>query len=239
MTRGFDPRTRALRWGLFLLALAGVLVVTGPQAVASIQSWFLQEHDALPWIATRIFGLLSYLALTVSVAYGLLLSTEILDAVTHRAVSFTLHQDLAAMGIGLGMVHGALLSLDATMPYSPVELLVPFAGPYRPIWVGVGQVALYLMVVIYASFSARRRIGQRAWRMLHSLTLLAFVGATAHGLMSGSDTGLTWAFLGYLLCAAIVAFLVAYRIVLSLTRPGRLGGPSRRSVTPVEVDMRA
>ncbi len=54
----------------------------------------------LPWYGIRIFGFLSYFALAGSVLYGLLLSSHLLDRVAHRAVSVTLHQDLAMSGSG-------------------------------------------------------------------------------------------------------------------------------------------
>jgi sulfoxide reductase heme-binding subunit YedZ len=213
--RGLSPRTRPLRWGLYLLLLAVVLGLTGPAALGAATRWLATEHDKLPWFGTRLFGMLSYLAVALSVIYGLLLSTGVLDAIAHRAVSFTLHQDLAAIGLGLGMVHGALLMLDRTVPYTPAQVLVPFAGPYQPLWVGIGQIALYLMAIVYASFYARRRIGQRAWRLLHYATFLAFLGATAHGLMAGSDTSASWAFWTYVAASVAVTFLFGYRVTLA------------------------
>ncbi len=58
------------------------------------------SSTACPWYVTRTTALLAYLAITGSVIYGLLLSTKILDRLTHRAVSFTFHQDLASIGLG-------------------------------------------------------------------------------------------------------------------------------------------
>ena len=49
------------------------------------------------------------------------------------------------------------------------------------------------MVVVYASFAARKWIGARAWRRLHWATYLVFALATVHGLAAGTDSGATWA----------------------------------------------
>jgi len=218
---GLDPRTRRLRWGVFLAAVVTALAVTGPGAIASAQVWLGQEQDKLAWYGIRLFGMLSYLALTLSVLYGLMLSTGLLDAIAHRVVSFTLHQDLAAIGLSLAFVHGALLTIDSTMPMSPVALLVPFDTAYRPIWVGAGQIALYLMAITYFSFSVRRRIGQRGWRLLHYTTILAFIGASAHGVMSGTDTPAAWALWMYATSVATVAFLFVYRVITAIGGRGR------------------
>jgi predicted ferric reductase len=217
-----------LRWGLFGLVVAGVLVVSGPTAVTSVGHWLSTEQDRLPWYTTRVVGFAAYGALSLSVIYGLLLSTGILDALAQRTISFALHQELAAIGIALALVHGAALTLDHTMPYTLLELAVPFAGPYRPLWVGAGQLALYLSVAVYASFSLRRRLGQRAWRTVHYLTFLAWLFATAHGLMSGTDTSAPWALWSYAATAAAVAFLFGYRLIRSVA--GRVSRPQIQGV---------
>lgn len=235
---GLDPRTRRLRWGLFGLAVAIVLLVTVPAAVGTLVDLARLAPDRLPWVATRIIGFLSYFAIAGSVVYGLLLSTGILDAIAHRPVSFALHKDLSAIGLGLAGVHAVLLGLDSTVPFSLVEILVPFAAPYRPLWVGVGQVGLYVLAVVYASFSLRRRIGQRAWRSIHYLTFLAFAGATAHGILSGTDTGAAWAWWSYVGTTLAVIFLTAYRIALAL-EGRRAAADARPAGGPGPLDLRA
>jgi len=192
-----------------------VLCLTAPSAINTTLDWASNHQDSLAWYASRILGFLAYGALAISVIYGLLLSTGILDAIAHRTVSFSLHQDLSAIAIGLTALHGSLLALDTYVPQSVVELAVPFAGPYRPIWVGLGQLGFYLMVVVYISFYVRRRIGQRGWRLLHYTTFLAFVGATAHGLMSGTDSSAGWAFWSYAIASALVGFLLVYRVTVA------------------------
>lgn len=234
--QGLSPRTRLLRWGLFGLAMTMILYATAPGAVANAADWVGAHQDSLPWYATRFLGFLAYCALAISVIYGLLLSTGILDAIAHRVVSFTLHQDLSAIAIGLTALHGAVLALDTFVPQSVRQLIIPFAGPYRPEWVGIGQVTFYLMIVVYASFSVRRRIGQRAWRLLHYTTLLLFAGATAHGLMSGTDTPAAWAFGTYLVATVAVVFLLIYRITLGLASSLRAAA---RGKAPVREELAA
>ncbi len=218
---GLDPRTRLLRWTLFLGIVAIIVAGTGGAAIETLSGWLRDEYERLPWYVTRITALLAYLALTGSVVYGLLLSTKVLDRIAHRAVSFTLHQDLASIGLALALVHAAVLMLDRSVPYSPLEVVVPFSGPYRPIWVGVGQVTLGLTLVVLLSFYVRKRIGQPNWRRLHYLSFVAFFGATAHGLMAGSDSGADWVYLGYLAMTAIVVFLFVYRVVLAVAQRRR------------------
>ena len=213
--RGLSPATSLTRWGLAGIAIGIALGATGPSAVRSLLDSLATGASSLPWQWSRLLGFGAYFALTASVVYGLLLSTKILDAIAHRPITFALHQDLAAFGLGLAGVHGALLGLDRSVPMSIAELAVPFAAPYRPFWVGLGQLAFWIAVVVVASFYVRRRIGQRAWRLLHYATFLAFVGATAHGLGSGSDTATFGRWL-YLIATDVVAFLLVYRIASAI-----------------------
>ena len=219
--RGLSSESAWLRWAVFGLIVGAIAVLTLPQAVGIVAQWLWTQQESLPWYSSRILGFLGYWALTASVIYGLLVSTGILDAITHRAVSFSLHQELSAVGIGLVALHGAVLALDTFIRQSVVDLIVPFSGPYRPVWVGVGQVAFYLMIVVYASFYARRYIGQRGWRLLHYTTFLAFVGGTAHGLMAGTDTTAPWALWSYAGASIAVVFLLGYRITLSVASRAR------------------
>ena len=187
--RGLSPRTTLIRWGLFAIAVGIVLGTTMPFAVDGLIRLAGSAPERLPWVATRIIAFLSYFAIAGSVIYGLLLSTKILDAIAHRPVTFALHQDLAAIGLGLRRhPRGRSSGSTRRQPFGFAEMLVPFASPYRPLWVGVGQVALYLVAIVTASFYVRRRIGQRTWRLLHYVTFLAFAFTTAHGILSGTDT---------------------------------------------------
>ena len=213
--RGLDPRTRWLRWGLLAVALGIVIGTTGPRALDALAQTWATNRSMLPWVFERLFAFLAYLAMTGSVVYGLLLSTKILDAIAHRPITFTLHQDLASIGVGFAAVHGMLLALDAKVPFTLAQIAVPGLAPHAPIGVAFGQVAFYLAAIVIASFYVRRRIGQRAWRTLHYVTFLAFLGATVHGIFAGTDSGTPWAWWLYVGSTVVVVFLLVYRIALA------------------------
>jgi DMSO/TMAO reductase YedYZ heme-binding membrane subunit len=230
--QGLDPRTRFLRWGLFAVAVGIVVGSTAPSAAHSVATAWEANRSSLTWLVERLAGFLAYFAVAGSVIYGLLLSTKILDAIAHRPITFNLHQDLASIGLGLAGVHGALLALDKTVPFSLQQIAVPGLSPHAPVAVAAGQVAFYLMAIVIASFYVRRRIGQRAWRLLHYLTFLAFVGATAHGLGAGTDSGSAWAWWIYVVATVAVVFLFGYRILMSIgARRGRSAVPTSRVAT--------
>jgi predicted ferric reductase len=236
--RGLNPRTRPIRWGLLAIAIGITFGATAPAAFHGLSVAWTTNRGILPWVFERLFAFLAYGALTGSVIYGLLLSTKILDAIAHRPISFALHQDLASIGLGFGAVHGMLLALDKSVPFSLAQIAVPGLAPYSPLAVAFGQVSLYLTIVVVGSFYLRRRIGQRTWRTLHYLTFLAFVGATVHGIAAGTDSATPGAWWLYVASSTAVVFLLAYRITLSVagrvvpatTRPARVAAVAANPV---------
>lgn len=222
--RGLDARTGLIRWGLAAVAAGLVIGATVPGVVDGLGAAWTGNRQALVWLVERVLAFMAYFAIAGSVVYGLLLSTKILDAIAHRPISFTLHQDLSAIGIGLAAVHGMLLAIDTNVTFTIAQVLVPGMAPYQPLAVAVGQVSLYLAGIVLASFYVRRHIGQRAWRTLHYLTFLAFAGSTIHGIAAGSDTGTPWAQAIYLGAATITVFLLTYRIGMSVAERAERDG---------------
>jgi predicted ferric reductase len=209
-------------WIAIAVATGAVLGATGPTAMERIGAVVAIQPGLLAWYSVRALGFLAYFVLAASVLYGLLLSTKILDTIAHRPVSFSLHKDLAIVAMILATLHAALLVFDQSFNFTIRSIVVPFESPYSPVTVGIGQLTFYASVVVTASFYVRRHIGQRAWRILHYVTFLSFIGATFHGIASGSDTSSGWAFWVYLVPTTLSVFLLTYRIVVSISnRMGR------------------
>lgn len=174
-------------------------------------------HDPTFWLLARASGLTAYLLLSLSVLAGLAVKTRPFGKAVRPAAQTDTHRTLALLGLGMVALHGAALTLDQTVRIPAWALLVPFATGYRPVAVGVGVLAAELTLLVYASFSLRRRIGARAWRRLHYATYAVFAAATAHGLAAGSDSAQPWAFALYLGATAAVVAATAWRILV--TRP--------------------
>jgi predicted ferric reductase len=237
MTRagGFGVRSFLLRWALPAIVIGIVAGAAVPAALHGLGVAWDTNRMSLPWLFERVFAWLAYLAMTGSVVYGLLLSTRLLDAIAHRPISFTLHKDLAAFGIAFASVHGALLLLDTSIGFTPLQILVPGLSPYQPVALAFGQVGLYLAIVVLASFYLRRRMSQRVWRTLHYVTFLAFIGSTVHGIAAGTDTSTPWATGIYIGAAVAVTFLLTYRIAVSVATRMGLGPESRASSALAEL----
>jgi sulfoxide reductase heme-binding subunit YedZ len=70
------------------------------------------------------------------------------------------------------------------------------------------------MVLVYASFSMRKRIGPKNWRRLHWATYAIFGMATVHGMAAGTDTSRSWAFVLYAGAVASVTAAAMWRFLV-------------------------
>jgi predicted ferric reductase len=200
---------RELGFGAALL-IAGVTIgiAAGPAAGALAST----SPEKLFWTGSRITAFLAYLAFGGSVAYGLAMTSGILDAIVGRPVSFSLHQDLALVGLAFTAAHVFLLLGDSYIGYDVVSLLVPSISPYKPVPVALGQIAAWVGVAVILTTYLRKWIGVKLWRRLHTLSTVVFVLATAHGVLSGSDTRLDAIWWIYVVSTLAILFLAVYRL---------------------------
>ena len=180
------------------------------------------KTDPTFWLLARASGLAAYVLLTTSVLAGLTVKSRPLGPRVKAAAAIDLHKFVSLLALGAIAVHGVTLVLDSTVRISVAALFVPGLSPYRPLATGIGILAAELMVLIYVSFSLRRRIGVRNWRRLHYFTFLVFGAATVHGLAAGTDK---WAFGLYAASVAAVTSLTAWRVI---TKGGKVNAPVRQ-----------
>jgi sulfoxide reductase heme-binding subunit YedZ len=175
-------------------------------------------HDPTFWILARAGGLTAYVLLTLAVLAGLVLKSRAFGARLRATAVADTHRTLAFLALGFTALHGVALVLDSTVRVTPLALVVPGLTGYRPLATAFGVLAAEIMVVVYASFSLRKRIGAKMWRRLHWATYAVFALATVHGLTAGTDSNRSVALALYLGAAGAVTTATAWRF-LSLRVP--------------------
>lgn len=192
-------------WWLGHLDLLGLL--------ARLWVQLIPDADKSAWYLSRAAGTVAYLLLAGSTIWGLLLSSRIVADRVPPPLALAMHGALSWLAIGFATFHAFVLLGDGSYTYRILDLLVPFVGPYRPLWVGLGTLGLYGAVVTSASFGLRLRIGQRWWRRLHTLTFAIYVLVTLHGLLAGTDSSDPGARALYLGSVLVVLLLLNYRLL--------------------------
>jgi predicted ferric reductase len=170
------------------------------------------------WYLTRAAGIVAYLLLFASVSLGLVMTTDLFPRRLERFRVFDLHRFVAILALALSVFHALIVLPDAFIGFTLPELMVPFASPYRATWMAAGVFALYVSVVVVASFYLRPLVPYAAWRALHYATFGVFVLAVAHGAGAGTDTQSMWARDMYAATGFVVFDLLVIRLVRGTTR---------------------
>jgi predicted ferric reductase len=194
--------------GLFLLALLGAIATRAGWIVASPP----RPQGTGAWMFSRATGLVAYVALSIDVIVGLLVSTRSADRLVQRGQLIDVHGWLSPLTLALVLAHAVVLLADRYVRFDIVDVFVPFASGRWSLAVGVGVLAGYLMLVVHLSFGMRKRIGTTTWRRLHYLSYAAFVLVTIHAMAVGSDRANPWFASVYAVLLLVVASLLALRI---------------------------
>jgi sulfoxide reductase heme-binding subunit YedZ len=166
------------------------------------------------WYASRGIGLTMLLALTATVVLGTVTSGRWKADGWPRFLTADLHRNLSLIALTLLPLHGLTVVLDSYARLGLTDILVPFASPYRTLWLGLGVLAGELLVAVVATSLVRRVLGYGAWRLVHWAAYAVWPLAVLHGLGTGSDTASGWALVLYIGCGGAVLLAVLMRLAL-------------------------
>jgi sulfoxide reductase heme-binding subunit YedZ len=192
-------------------------------------------NDTLLWYTTRAAGVVSMVLLSGVMALGLLTRARAGGRRWPRFLTAALHRDLSLMALGFLALHIVTAVVDPYTHLGITPAVIPFGSYYRTFWLGLGTVALELMLAIAATSLLRTLIGPRAWRAVHWLAYACWPVAIAHGLGTGTDAGSLWMSAITVACVAGVLAAAAWRLLSPgdpLAREKRAAG---RSTTPEAV----
>ncbi len=182
----------------------------------------LDLHGPGLWYATRATGLVAMLLLTVSVLFGIITAGRFASEDWPRFLSQGLHRNTSLLVLAFLALHVGTTVADTYTSIPLAAAFVPFASAYKTAWLGLGAVALDLLLALVATSLARRRFGHRAWRRVHWLAYACWPVAVAHGLGIGTDRTATWVLGLSMGCVLAVLGAAAWRVVTAV----RLG-PAR------------
>jgi len=173
------------------------------------------------WYLTRATGLVALVLLTATLVLGIVASVGWTTERWPRFLSQAVHRNLSIFCLALIVVHVVTTVGDGYVPIGFADAVIPFRSPYRPIWVGLGAFGFDLLLAVAITSAVRRRIGVRAWRIVHWLAYLCWPVALLHALGAGSDARLPGALVVYLLCVISVVGALGWRLATAVTAPTR------------------
>jgi methionine sulfoxide reductase heme-binding subunit len=208
-----------------VLASAGLI-----RPLAGFIQWlFSLDSTQIWWYVTRASGLMAYFLLWLSTAWGLAVSSKIFDPLLQRDYTYDFHQYLSLFSLGFTFLHVIVLLLDHYLPFSIAQVIIPFTSTYRRFWVGLGVISLYIILLVTVTFYLRKQIGMRAFRWIHVLSLVGYLGVTLHALYAGTDSPLSMAQLIYKGSFLSVVFLTVFWLINLALRKQRK--PAQKTIT--------
>jgi len=186
--------------------------------------------DQALWYLTRGTGVTALLLLSAVTVLGILDVRRVATARYPRFLIDAAHQRLAALALVFLVIHIATVVLDPFVAISWLDVVVPFVGSYRPVWLGLGALALDLLLAVMVSSLLRARVGYRAWRAIHWLAYASWPVAVAHTLGIGTDASTGWLLIVTAICVVAVLTAVAVRVAT------RLQGRARKPVGVIRDD---
>lgn len=169
------------------------------------------------WYLTRGSGIVAAVLLALTLIWGLLLSTRLIERRGLPAWLTDLHRYLGGLTVAFIGVHMAALYFDGYASYSLKELFVPFASPnhqgYKAWPVAYGVAALWALLVVEGTSLVMRKMPRKVWRGFHYLSYPVAVLVGLHAATVGTDMKNGTLQLMGLGLAAILTFLTIYRML--------------------------
>jgi sulfoxide reductase heme-binding subunit YedZ len=186
------------------------------------------------WYLTRASGAVALVLLTAAVVLGILTALRVQGRRWPRFAVGHLHRNLTLLSIVFVVLHVVTTVADGYAPIGLKDAVVPFASPYRPLWLGLGAVVFDLLLALVLSSYLRTRIGARAWRGVHWLAYASWPIALVHSLGTGSDARSSWLSTLGAVSVVTVAGATLLRVAAGTgTRPARLAGAAAAVAVPL------
>ncbi|MET8130594.1 ferric reductase-like transmembrane domain-containing protein [Streptomyces sp. NPDC005251] len=174
------------------------------------------------WYASRAGGTLSLVLLTATVVLGIASGGRSAPRRIGRFEIGLLHRNLSLLTLVFLAAHVVTAVLDPFVHLGWAVAVVPFGASYRPLWLGLGTVAVDMLLAVLVTSAIRLRLGVRRWKAVHWLAYAAWPLALFHGAATGTDTRLSLQLWLYAGCLASVVAAVWWR--LAKAGPGRVLG---------------
>lgn len=187
-------------------------------------------HSAMTealWAFGRGSGIAALAVLTVAVVAGIAARSGRAITLPRTAIA-DLHRGASLIACTLVGIHVLSLLADPDAQLRLIDIVVPFAANYRPVWMGLGTVAVDLLIAVVVSALLRHRLGPRTFRLIHWAAYGLWPVALIHALGTGTDAARPWLLTVAGACILAVAAAVTWRTAGNFTEFGRIQRRSAR-----------
>jgi methionine sulfoxide reductase heme-binding subunit len=192
------------------------------------------------WYATRASGIMALILLTLTMVLGLTTTTRARARNWPGFAQQEMHRRISMIAVVFLGIHVVTSVLDTYVNIGWVAIVLPFTSAYGRFWVGVGAVALDLMLAVFVTSLLRARMRPGTWRAVHWLAYLCWPIALAHTFGMGTDSREGWVIILGVACVASVGAALAWRLrVVSRQTLARTAHASVSGVPPKHLALTA
>jgi sulfoxide reductase heme-binding subunit YedZ len=164
------------------------------------------------WYATRATGLMALVLLTLTMVFGLTTTTRARARNWPGFAQQEMHRRISILSVVFLGLHVLTSVMDTFVNISWAAVVIPFISKYQGFWVGLGAVALDLMIAVFVTSLLRERMRPAIWRAVHWLAYLSWPVALAHTFGMGTDAGEGWVIVLGIVCGLSVAAALGWRL---------------------------
>jgi sulfoxide reductase heme-binding subunit YedZ len=170
-------------------------------------------NNSILWYTTRGAGAVSLVLFSAVVVLGVLSTLRFETTSWPRFLTTGLHRNLSLMALVFLALHIVTAVVDPFTHLGWVAAIVPFSSYYRTFWLGLGVIAVELMIAITVTSLVRGAIGHAAWRAIHLLAYASWPIAVVHSFGTGTDTWSAWMLVLDVVCILAVVGAIAARLL--------------------------
>jgi methionine sulfoxide reductase heme-binding subunit len=116
------------------------------------------------WYTTRASGIVTLILLTLTMVLGLATTNRVQARSWPGFAQQEIHRRISILAVIFLAIHVLTSILDTFVHIGWPAVVVPFTSPYSRFWVGLGTVALDLMLAVFISSLLRSRLKPGTWR---------------------------------------------------------------------------
>jgi methionine sulfoxide reductase heme-binding subunit len=178
------------------------------------------------WYTTRASGLVTLILLTLTMVLGLATTNRFQGRSWPGFAQQEIHRRISMMAVVFLAIHVVTSILDTFVHIGWWSIVVPFTSPYGRFWVGVGTIALDLMLAVLVSSLLRSHLKPGTWRGIHWLAYASWPIALAHTFGMGTDSRAHWVIALGALCVIVVGLALLWRLRATAKRHELLPTPT-------------
>lgn len=169
-------------------------------------------NGPLLWFANRGTGVVLIGLLTLSTAMGVMSTARAGTTRWPRFATQALHRNVSLLTAAMLALHVTTAVVDGYVDIRWYDAIIPVGATYEPFWLGLGTLALDLMLAVVVTSLVRHRLNYKAWRVIHVLAYASWAIGVLHGIGIGHDSGTTWGMAVTVVSVAVVGAVAVIRV---------------------------